>query len=142
SESDKTFTSLLDALHKAGDPFVRVSLASYRPAAFRLAAKIKRDPAHDAAKVDAAVESALRDAFSFERRGFGEPVHLSAVVAVMQSVAGVLAVDVDALYRGAARKRHTRLDANQPHVDAQGRTRAAELLTLAEGPLDYLEEMP
>ena len=48
----------------------------------------------------AAVEQALRDGnFLSLRRDFGQPVTLSEVIAAMQAVAGVIAVDVDKLYR-------------------------------------------
>lgn len=142
AESDKSFVNLVEALKKAGDPYVRVSLKTYRPATFRLAAKVKRHPDHGKEKIFAAVEQALREAFSFEAREFGQPVQLSEVVAVMQRVDGVLAVDIDALYRGAKPGRKERLDADLPYVDNKGNTLAAELLTLASAPLDTLQEMP
>ena len=48
----------------------------------------------------AAVEAALRGAYSFDARAFDEPVFRSEIVAIAHSVAGVLGVDVDRLYKG------------------------------------------
>jgi hypothetical protein len=140
--TDATFVNLLAALEQAGDPFVRVSVASFRPATFRVALKIRRDPDYLRDKVFADVEAALRGAFAFEARGFAQPVHLSEVVAVVQGVAGVVAVDVDKLYRGTVSTLQQRLDADRPYVGSDGTSIAAELLTLSGGPLDSLQEMP
>lgn len=95
-------TKLVGALHAAGAPGAHVSVGSYRPAYFRLAATVRVDPAYLPELVAAAVESALRERFSFEARSFGQPVALSEVVAVMQSVEGVVAVDVRRLHRDDA----------------------------------------
>ena len=88
---------------------------------FRLALKVAVDPAYEADAVLAGVETALREAYSFEARGFGEPVFRSGVVAVAHTVAGVLAVDVDRLYLGTTPGLADRLLAQQ----AGGRRRAA-----------------
>ena len=46
----------------------------------------------------------LLETFSFERRELGQQVLLSEVIAVMQSIPGVVYVDVDALRRRAGKK--------------------------------------
>ena len=48
--------------------------------------------------VEVDVEAALRDAFAFEKRSFGQGVTAAEVIAVIQGVPGVVYVDLDALY--------------------------------------------
>jgi predicted phage baseplate assembly protein len=95
-----TCINLLAALRDRGDPFVALDLKTYRQATFTLTARVKVDAAYLGEKVRAAVKQALLDEFSFDQRGFGQPVALSEVYAVMQNVEGVAAVDVNALQRG------------------------------------------
>lgn len=52
-------------------------------------------PDHSAKRVAEAARAALLDALSFDVLGFGQPLALSEVIAILQDVAGVLAVDVD-----------------------------------------------
>ena len=93
----------------------------YRPAFFRFAGKVKIDPAYEPELVLAQVELALRDGFSFARREFGQPVMLSEVIAAIQAVAGVIAVDVDKLYRSdKAATLEQRLLAEAPVTPANG----------------------
>jgi len=94
-----TFAHLLDALRAAGDPYVRIAMVSYLAAHFGLSAQVTKDPDYLAAKVKAAVEEAVKQQFSFDRRDFGERVALSEVLAVIQGVPGVVGVDVNALCR-------------------------------------------
>jgi hypothetical protein len=75
-------------------------------------------------------------------RDIGELVHRSAVVAVAAAVPGVVAVDLDLLYRsGNAALLQPRLVARPARVVA-GQVAAAELLALADGTFDWLLEMP
>ena len=133
---------LMTAMHDAGDPFVPVRAVSYRKARFKVAGKIKIDPDYETGKVQAAAVAALREAFSFARRRFGEPVVLSEVIALVQSIAGVVAVDLDSLYRtGTTVKLNTRLEADLPNGGDPATSGAAELLTLDPAPFE-LEVMP
>jgi hypothetical protein len=143
ADSD-TAENLADELRKAGDPLVPLRIASYRPRTFRLTGKVKVDPDHQGEKVLAAVEEALRDAFSFDARAFGQPVFLSEVLAVIHAVAGIAAVDLDALYVGTTPSLPDppRLTAEVPVGGAAGEVEAAELLTLDPAPLTGLELLP
>lgn len=136
-----TLTKLLNALKQNGDPLAHCETAAYNEATFRLALRVKRDPDHDGKKVLADVEAALRDAFSFDARDFGQIVSRSEIIAVAQQVEGVLGVDLDRFYRGTAIALEERLTPSAAAVDAQGKGIAAELLLLATGPFDYLKEM-
>jgi predicted phage baseplate assembly protein len=137
-EDSRTFINLVDALTNSGDPFVHFTLKSYRPVTFHLVARLKVDePTYVRSLVHAAVAAALRERFSFDARAFAQSVVLSEVIAVMQRVPGIIAVDVEKLYRdGDAEVLNSRLVAASPHVDATGVLRAAELLVLDPGPME------
>ena len=137
-----TLTKLVGALRKYGDPFVRVATGPHVGVSFRVALRIKRHPDHLRDQVLADVDAALRATFSFEVRDFGQPVALSEIIAVASAVSGVVAVDLDRFYlQGSSITRNDRLPAALPYANASGQPIAAELLLLAAGPLDYLEEM-
>src|SRR5262249_35415946 len=95
------------------------------------------NPDYQQDKVLAAVTDALRIAFSFDVRGFGQGVALSEVVATMQSVLGVIAVDVNELYRvGDTPALNARIVSAMPKLATEGPVQAAELLILDPGPID------
>jgi hypothetical protein len=142
TDSD-TFTNLLTALQQAGDPFVSLLVKSYRPAHFRFAGNVKVNPDYEMDAVLAGVEQALRQQFSFDVRAFGQPVFLSELIAAVQTVPGVVAMDVNKLYRAdAAATLEMHLLAALPETMADGTVVAAELLTLDPAPLDELGVMP
>lgn len=136
---------LLSALRQTGDPHVRLLLLDHRAASFRIALKVRPDPAFEAARVLAAVDAALRLHFGFDARALGQAVLHSEIAAVAHAVPGVVAIDVDALYGGSWPGQGT--PGNRPRLLARamqaagGQAQAAELLTLASGPLDRLETM-
>ncbi len=92
---------LLQSIEDARDPLRPVVLASYQSFVFFVTAKVLIDKAYLWADVKAALESALKDAFGFEARSFGQPVTAAEVLEVMHGVDGVVAVDLDELYRTA-----------------------------------------
>jgi len=64
---------------------------------FNIVANIKIAPDYLAEKVIAQVREILMESYSFESRDFGQSLSPSEIIAVMQSVEGVLAVDLDIL---------------------------------------------
>ena len=145
-EDNPLHGDLVDALKAAGDPFVEFQVKSYRSALFRLGLKVKAHPDHLEARVLSAVETALRAAFAFAPRAFGQAVALSEVMAATHAVPGVVAVDVDLLRRltppvGTAPVQF-RLPAAPPELAPGGTMLSAELLTLDPAPLARLEVMP
>ncbi|HVQ07044.1 MAG TPA: putative baseplate assembly protein [Allosphingosinicella sp.] len=138
------FDNLTAALRSLGDPFVRITVKSYAAATFKLKASLKLDPDHLPDLVLAAVETTLRDAYGFERRGFARLVAASEVIAAIHSVPGIVAVDLDLLYRtkppSSAKTLHARLTAQPVRLAADGTLLAAEILTLDPAPL-LLEAM-
>jgi predicted phage baseplate assembly protein len=155
-----TYTNLLAAIQQAGVPNVPLEVQSYRNAYFELTATIIVKPAFQIDSVVAAVEQALRAQFSFDARAFGQPVMLSEVVATMQAVPGVVAVDIDRLSRignlsgGVDRLRRVdsflrfnllppaSLSAAVPEMLSDGTLLAAELLTLDPRPVDLRGVLP
>lgn len=135
------YTNLISAMQQAGDPFVPLQVRSYVKRFFRIAAIVTINPDYVADRVAAAIEAALRTAFSFAVRAFGQPVTLSEVIAAMQAVAGVLAVDVTVLYRSypiaqEAAVLNFALPASVPLAGGGVNVSAAELLILDPGPID------
>ncbi len=89
-----------------------------------------------------AASDALREEFSFANRNFGQPVVLSEVIALLQNVAGVVAVDLDSLYRtGQTVKWNSRLEAELANGGDPASLKPAELLTIDSAPID-LEVRP
>jgi hypothetical protein len=138
-------TTTIDRLQKTlrdqGDPNVLVRVVPCRPATFRVALKVTVDPARERPLVLAAVEAALRTRYGASARDIGGAVHRSEVIAVAASVVGVVAVDLDRLYRDATPALQERLVAEAAAVGA-GDVVAAELLSLSPDPFDWLKEMP
>lgn len=129
--------SLLGAIGKSGDPNVPVTLRSYDPVRFRIAATIERDEALLPEQVLADVEAALAAHFSFTARSFGQPVPLSEVLAVLHGVRGVVSVDVNGLYAGTTAELRQRLDARVPLPgDDAAVAQPAQLLTIDLRPGD------
>jgi predicted phage baseplate assembly protein len=132
--------SLLQAMQRAGGPFVRRRVVSYRKALFRIAARIIVDSDYPPDRTISAVEDALRAAFGFDAREFGAPVRLSEALAVMHTVPGVVAVDVERF----SRTDHPdvpladSLPAALPRAGDGGDVLAAELLTLDPAPLELV----
>jgi hypothetical protein len=132
------YHNLLDALQTSGDEAVPLIVRSYRPRLFRVAALLQIDPDLLPEKVVDAVSAALRASFAFAARDFGQPVHFSEVVAVMQNVEGVRSVDVDELHRSdlpAGQKPEPHIPAAVPRPGAST-VLPAELVTLDPRPLD------
>jgi hypothetical protein len=131
------FDNLLIAMRNAGDGCVPMMLCPFVPRAFTVSATLTIDPTYLASAVLDAVKSALRTAFSFEARDFGQPVFRSEVIATVQNVPGVIAMAlVGFAYTGAppASPPPDALVANAPTLGLSGAL-GAELLTLEAGPL-------
>jgi len=138
-EGGPTHRSLLDAMAAARDAHVPVTVRSYQPVAFRVAATIERDGALLAERVLADAEAALTSHFSFTARAFGQPVPLSELLAVLHGVRGVVSVDVDSLYTGALPALNQRLDALVPLAGDDAETaQPAQLLTIDLRPGDLV----
>ncbi|HYJ87075.1 MAG TPA: putative baseplate assembly protein [Pyrinomonadaceae bacterium] len=131
TEESPLFKNLIAAMRDAGDQLVSLKVQSFQPRFFRLTATITVEPDFLPDKVKAEVEEKLRSAFSFEARDFGQPVHLSEVISIMQNVTGVVSVDVDQFHRSDKTPgRQPRIAAAVPQPDKGGDVSPAELLLL------------
>ncbi len=154
-EGDAVYDNLLKSLRLAGAPFLPVWLAAYQPCYFKIVAKVRVDPNLIREKVIQQVEAGLRAAYAFEARHFSHPVTLSEIMATMQNVTGVLAVDIDSLsYSDAngskcwensqesgsadlsSKQPLPYLTAAPPRLDADNNKIGAELLTLEPAPVE------
>lgn len=96
SNSD-IYRNLYDAIAASSDPVQRFSLGSYDPIFFNVSIKLIVDPRYRPDDVASKVEEALRSAFSFEMRDFGQDVNSSEIIEIIQGVAGVVACEISAL---------------------------------------------
>lgn len=134
-----TYNNLLSALKNSGDPYTNFSLLSYRPAYFKFDAGLYVNSDYQSDLVLEAARKAMRDAFSFDARAFNQPVHLSEVIHTLQRVDGVIAVDVNHLYRSDSSPVSPPPRSIMPSVSSSGgEILGAELITLDPAPLDQL----
>lgn len=138
STDSSLFSNLLTAIEDAGDPTVPLLVKSYQPRFFRLSAQVKIDPDFLPDKVLEQIEKKLREQFSFDARDFGQPVHRSEVIALIQSVKGVVSVNVTQFYRTdeASPASHLHLVAAVPAWGGQNFT-PAEILMLDPQPVAF-----
>ena len=131
---DDLLQNLVKAMRAAGDRHLPLGVEGYEPVRFGMTANIETDPDHIPERVQAASAAALLDQFGFEARSFGQGVALSEVVAAVQSVPGVVMVDVNELYRiteeGEKGPSQPFLEAEVPRAGEEGEALPAELLTL------------
>jgi predicted phage baseplate assembly protein len=97
--SSALYTNLHQAIENARDPGLPIILQGFTRVFFRIHAKILVDSHYVFEAVKQEVEAVLLDEFSFARRQFGQPVTNASVIAAMQRVKGLVAVDLDLLHR-------------------------------------------
>ncbi|MGW8250430.1 MAG: putative baseplate assembly protein, partial [Anaerolineales bacterium] len=93
------YTNLRQAVDEARDPYIPLVLQGYQPVFFRLSAKVLVDERYVKEAIFEAIEQAVLEAFSFEDRAFGQAVSAAEVITLLQGVEGVVACDLDSLYR-------------------------------------------
>lgn len=96
--NSELYNNLLNGINNARHPDVLVVLNNYKSLLFNVDAKVYVDKNYEADKVLNDVKNILLDTFSFEQRSFGQSVTLSEVVAVMQSIEGIIFIDLENLY--------------------------------------------
>ncbi|BAY08537.1 putative baseplate assembly protein [Calothrix sp. NIES-2098] len=93
------YEALLQAIDGARDPLQQVQVDSYEQLLFNLEATIQFDGRYKAEKLETEIRQALSEKFAFANRSFGQGVNASEAIAFIQNITGVVAVDLDALYR-------------------------------------------
>ena len=92
------YKNLLKGINNARHPDVLVVLNNYQLLQFNIDAKVFINKNYDTDKILGDVTSILTNTFSFNSRSFGQPVTLSEVIALMQSIEGVIFIDLEKLY--------------------------------------------
>ncbi|NGZ08282.1 MAG: putative baseplate assembly protein [Nitrospira sp. LK70] len=95
-----TLNNLIASLHSYGNPLIPIHVQSFLETLFSLSVDVKCDPAYDAEAVKADVRQQLRQSYSFGARTFGQGVSADEVDAFVQTVPGVIAVNVTKLKAG------------------------------------------
>lgn len=93
--SDEALTRVHTWLDTRRDPRRPLRIDNFVPVPVVLRGSVRVADNHAQAAVAAAVRDAVRGHFAFASRGLGETVRLDRLVAAMQRVAGVAAIDVD-----------------------------------------------
>lgn len=128
AESSETVTALSASLARASVPGRLIWIKGFEdlPAAVDLA--IISDPALLRENVERTVRSALADHFSRDRRGFGQPLHRSEILAVAQAVEGVTACRIVSFgFQNVPSEPGQRLMSPAPRIDG-GTFREAGLI--------------
>jgi hypothetical protein len=90
--------NLAAAIAQAKDPAIHLRIDSYQPLYFNVRAGLVGDDRYRWDDIAGAALATVAETFSFDRRSFGQAVTLAEVTTALQAVAGVVAVDVDALH--------------------------------------------
>ena len=150
-EASETLINLRDAVEGLRNQTHRVEIAPHEQRFFRIEARLVHDARHLPEDVEAAAHEVLSLRFGYAARSLAQPVSAAEVVAALQGVEGVVAVDLDALalYDEAAPEAPAGL-ANvlaalpaRVALDSAGRAvvLAAELLTLLASGADLTLEV-
>ena len=131
SPSSLTYQNLTDAIRASGDPRANVHVDPYEQLTFALEANVFVNADYDPSKVLAAVTAEVLQTFSFEQRAFGQSVAQSDVMASINLVEGVDAVELVSLYlTGETPVVNGLLPSLQARIDGRV-VHAAQLLTVA-----------
>ncbi|NYE25479.1 hypothetical protein [Pigmentiphaga litoralis] len=95
--SDTVRANLAASIASVSDPSQRFDVRACALRLFRCHARVLADPRYVKADVMRQVTVALLDAFGIAAREIGQPVTAAEVIACIQSVPGVVAVDLEAL---------------------------------------------
>lgn len=129
--------SLAEAIDNARDPLPLVNISSYQPILFNITATIIVDAKnYVVSQVHTQVVATVMSYFSFDQRTFAQPVTAAEIIAILQGVQGVVAVDLMQLYRnddptGPSQKTpNTYLPASFARLNSSGAILPAEMLLL------------
>jgi hypothetical protein len=109
-----TYENITKAIDTYRDHLVAVQIDTFEKCLFHVEADLLIDDKFTSEDVLKDAKSALEDAFSFEKRDFGQLVTSAEVISILQQVSGVVAVDLDKLYlTDVAYETDTKLGPNQ-----------------------------
>jgi hypothetical protein len=125
---------------KFGNPLVPVQVKTCQHSKFHLKGTVYVSPDRVPQKVLSLIQEALKSAFSFDARDFGQPVTLSEVEAVIHGVPGVEFVDIQQLDKVPGHTLNQIVTVAKPKCGAAAAgVQPAELLTIDENSLSDLE---
>ena len=131
------YENLLKAINQRRNPLLqKMQIDSYERLLFELDATVIVDSRYKKEEVEQAIKNALQETFSFAKRAFAQDVAASEVIAIMQNVAGVVAVDLNLLYLEDSSKQLNNLLRAEParwqNENQKGEAKPAQLLLLKE----------
>lgn len=91
------YRNLVEALRAFGDPYQPFVVQSREKLVVSGSANVRIHPDYLWTSVAPVIRAKLLDVFSYDRRDFGQPLFPAEVIAAIQSVPGVVYVDLDAL---------------------------------------------
>jgi predicted phage baseplate assembly protein len=89
------YRNLRTALSKYGDPFQPIQIAARFLKLLVVSANVRIDPDYIWESVEPKIRAAVLERFSFKQRELGQDVVLSEMIQTIQSVEGVVFVDID-----------------------------------------------
>ncbi|MBE9571497.1 MAG: putative baseplate assembly protein [Proteobacteria bacterium] len=140
-EESTLYQNLRDAIESSCNGRQPFRIKSYVSLSFHLKASIWIDHRHIKEKVMTDVKTTLNQVYSFKQRRLAQPVTKSEVMAVIQEIKGIVAVDLDELFLTGEAKilnlflpaRRGRWDRQQNHpVPSELLTLSPDGITLAE----------
>lgn len=96
--SSSTYHDLVKAINTYRNPIAKVQVDTFDLRLFHVEAKVFIDDQYTADVVLAEVESSLQNAFSFDKRNFGQSVTAAEVIHTIQQAPGIVYVDLNKLY--------------------------------------------
>jgi hypothetical protein len=90
--------NFMDALDEVRDPTQLIKVDTFSQLLFNLKVNLAVDSRYIVKDVFTQVETALAEAFSFPKRGFGQGVTTAEVITIIQKTKGVIFVDIESLY--------------------------------------------
>jgi predicted phage baseplate assembly protein len=121
------------AMDAARDPRRELCIGGFETLLFNLEAGVLVDEAYIRDDVEAAISFALQVSYAFPERAFGQPVSSAEIIAAIQGIDGVIAVDLDALHiDGTAVQLNSLLVARTAQYDVAATTTACGAVQLAE----------
>lgn len=97
---DPTLLNLINALRSSGNPYIPLQVASYSPVLFEVGASIRVDrTTYDPTLVLSQVWRSLSTNFSFSNRTLAQGVAQSEIIAIVQQIPGVIALELTAFNR-------------------------------------------
>ena len=93
-----TLTNLVASLQNYGNPLIPITVQSFLETQFGFSADLKYDPAYSQSAVQAQVLQTLTQAYSFTARNFGQGVSGDELAAAIQTVPGVVAVNIKEIH--------------------------------------------